>query len=99
MAKKKAKVQSKKGVSEALAIVCLILNILILPGLGSLIAGKTKEGIWQIVLVAGGLILGLLFTLTLIGTIIGIPLMIGGPVAGWIWGIVTGVRIIKESEK
>ena len=86
-------------ISEALAIVCLILNIIILPGLGTLIAGKTKEGIWQIVLVFGGFILGLLFTITIIGAIIGIPLMFGAPLAGWIWGIVSGVDIIKNSEK
>jgi len=77
----------KKKVSEALAIVCLILNILILPGLGSLIGRKTTAGVWQLIL----FIVGLPLTLLLIG----IPMMI----AGWIWGIVTGVQIVRECEK
>ncbi len=85
MTKKKAK--SKKKVSENVAILCLLLNILILPGLGSLIGYKKEEGIWQLVLVLLGLPLALI--------LIGIPMIIGA----WIWGIVTGVEIIREAEK
>ncbi len=75
----------KQGISQTLAIVCLILNIVILPGLGSLIGGKTKAGIWQIVLCILGIPLSII--------IIGIPMII----ASWIWGIVTGVDLIKKS--
>jgi len=93
MAKKR-----KKKISHELAIVCLILNIILLPGLGSLIGGKTKEGSWQIILLLGGAILGILLTITIIGAIIGIPLLFGWPVAAWIWGIITGVRLIQETQ-
>lgn len=72
-------------ISQNLAIVCLLLNILILPGLGSLIGSKTKEGIIQLVL----FFVGVLLTLILIG----IPIVI----AAWVWGIVTGVQLINES--
>ena len=89
--------EKKKKISESLAIVSLILNILVLPGLGSIIGGKTKEGVWQIVLVIGGFFIGLLLTITIIGAIIGLPLMFLAPLAGWIWGIVTGIGLIKES--
>lgn len=89
----------KHKISEGLAIVCLILNIIIIPGLGTLIGGRTKEGIWQLALLFGGLILGILLSITIIGAIVGIPLMIAGPLGAWIWGIVSGVRIIKESSK
>ena len=34
---------AKKKPEQGLAIAALLLNVLILPGLGSLIAGKTKE--------------------------------------------------------
>jgi len=77
---------TKPKISEALAIVALILNILILPGLGSLIGGRTKAGVWQLVLLLIGLPLSLI--------LVGIPIII----AAWIWGIVTGIRIVQESQ-
>ncbi len=82
--KTKNKVNQKTN-SEALAIVCLILNILVLPGLGSLIGKKTSAGVWQIII----FILGIPLAFVLIG----IPMII----AAWIWGIITGVRIVQES--
>jgi len=85
--KKSAKKSTvKKGkISQGLAIAALLLNILILPGLGSLIGGRTKAGIWQLVLVICGGLLSII--------IIGIPFVI----AGWIWGLVTGIQLINES--
>jgi len=88
---------AKKKPEQGLAIAALLLNVLILPGLGSLIAGKTKEGIWQIALVIGGFIVGLVLTITVIGAILGIPILFGAPLAGWIWGLITGINLIKES--
>ena len=64
---------------KALAIVC---NILV-PGVGSFVAGYPGQGLGQI------LIWGLGFLLTVVtlgfGMVIGIPMMLGA----WIWGIVT----------
>ena len=79
------------GNSQAVAIVALLLNILLLPGLGSIIGGKTTHGIIQIVL-AG---IAFLLTITLIGAIIGIPLGIGV----WIWALISGIQIVKEADK
>ena len=85
-AKKEAeKPVEKKKPDQAMAIVALVLNILVLPGLGSLIGGKTKAGIWQLVLVVVGIPLSIV--------IIGIPMIL----AGWIWGIVTGVQLVQEA--
>jgi len=84
--KKSTKTKKSGKPSQAIAIVALILNIIILPGLGSLIGGKTKEGVWQLVLVLVGIPLSII--------LIGIPMI----VAGWIWGIVTGVKLIQESQ-
>ena len=94
----KKNVNSDSKISEGLAIASLILNILVLPGLGSLIGGKVKEGVWQIILVFGGILIGVLLTLSVVGAIIGIPLLFIAPLSGWIWGIVTGVNLIKESQ-
>ena len=92
MAKKKYRRTLSKNSSrqtanktKTLAIVALILNILILPGLGTLIAGKTKTGIWQLVLAIIGIVLSLI--------LIGIPILI----AAWIWGLVTGIYLVKEA--
>ncbi len=79
----------KQKKNLGLAIAGLILNILVLPGLGTLIAGKKSTGIAQIVI----WVCGFLLTLTLIGAILGIPMMIGA----WIWGIVSGVNLVKEA--
>jgi TM2 domain-containing membrane protein YozV len=82
--KKRKQVKTKKP-SQGIAIAALLLNILIIPGLGTLIAGRTKTGIWQIVLA--------IISIPLIFVFIGIPLLI----AVWIWGLVTGIQLIKEA--
>jgi hypothetical protein len=74
------------AVTQGMAIAALLLNILIWPGLGSLIAGVQK-GWAQGFLCLGGIIL----TITILGAIIGIPMIIGA----WIWGIVTGVSLLQ----
>ena len=63
------------------AIIALILN-LIIPGVGSLYAGKKKEGIWQLVLY----IAGFLTLLILIGWFL--------MVAAWIWALVTSIKML-----
>lgn len=81
----------KRGkLSQALAIVCLILNVIILPGLGTLIARTTqkkeiKSGVWQLVLFIVGI--------PLILVIIGIFAMVGA----WIWALVESINFLKES--
>ncbi|MEK6878020.1 MAG: hypothetical protein AABY22_00350 [Nanoarchaeota archaeon] len=75
--------KGKKKVSQGLAIVALLLNILILPGLGSLIGGRTRTGIIQLILVV--------VSIPLLFILVGIPLLI----AVWIWALITGIQIIK----
>jgi TM2 domain-containing membrane protein YozV len=81
MAKKK-----KSELTQTLAIVALILNILVLPGLGTLIARKTRTGLWQLGLFVVGIPLVVLFGL-------GLLLMLGS----WIWALVTGIQLVQES--
>jgi len=75
--------------TQAIAIVALCLNLLIWPGLGSLVASRIGIGLTQGFL----MLLGLILTITIIGMIVGIPLMI----AMWIWGLVTGIQLIQAS--
>ena len=81
------KKQNQQKKSKTTAIIGFILNIAVLPGLGSLIGGKTGEGVGQLVL----FILGIPFMLLLIG----FPMIL----AAWIWGILTGVKMIQEAEE
>jgi len=74
---------------RGLAIVGLIVNIFI-PGVGSLIGGRTKEGVIQLVMS----IVAFVLDITIIGLVLGIPLGL----AAWIWGIVTGVQMVRESK-
>ncbi len=77
---------NNKKIDKNIAILALLLNILVLPGIGTIIGGKNKEGIWQIILA----IIGILSLIILIG----IPLLIGV----WIWGIFSGIDIIKHAK-
>ena len=85
--KKKIVAVPKKSKDKTLQIVGLILNILILPGLGTIIGGGEKRrnrGIIQLVLF-----------------LIGIPLafvIIGGFLmfAMWVWALVDGIQMVTE---
>ena len=94
------KKKNKKKISEGMAIIALLLNILLLPGLGTLIAGRITTGIIQIVLLVTSWILILVgFILSTI--LIGIPILILGcllSLAVWIWSLVTGIQLIKEAQ-
>lgn len=92
-------VETRQKSDKTLSIVGLIVNILILPGLGSIIGGKTKTGIWQLVIFLIGMCL-VFIGIPLSFILIGIPILILGgclTFAVWVWGIVTGVQMIQES--
>ena len=82
--KRENETQTLKNNRIGLAIVALVLNILV-PGLGTIISGKIKEGVWQIVLLCIGLILLVLY--------IGWVIIIGV----WLWALISGIRLIKDS--
>ena len=66
----------------------IIVNVFF-PGIGSMIIGKAGAGIMQLLMY----IIGLVLVFTLIGAIIGYPLMI----AAWIWGVVTAATFDETS--
>jgi len=67
--------------------VAIILNFFI-PGVGSLVIGKTGAGVIQLIVY----FVGLFLTLTLIGALIGVPMMLGA----WIWGLVTAATHVDQ---
>ncbi len=68
------------------AMVGLLLN-LVMPGVGSIVAGKTLEGVLQLVLIVIGLPLCFL--------LIGVPLCI----AVWGWALATSLRVLNEANR
>ena len=81
---KTAKKVSGKRLTQGLATLALILNV-VFPGIGSLIGRRFKTGVLQIVLIAA--------VIFFFPYNIGIVVWIGTI----IWGIVTGVQMVKES--
>jgi TM2 domain-containing membrane protein YozV len=79
-------VRAVTPVEESTATMGLVLN-LVMPGVGSIVAGRTGEGIAQLVLFIVGLPLCFL--------LIGIPLC----VAVWGWALATGLRAVSDAQK
>jgi len=76
--------QQKPSSQRGLAIAGLIINILILPGLGTVIGGDVKIGIIQMIISIAAI--------PLIFIIIGWPIML----AVKVWSIVSSVQQIKK---
>lgn len=72
--------------SDGTAITALVLNI-ILPGVGSLVAGRTSQGVLQLVL--------WVVAFPLCFVLIGFPMLL----AIWIWSLVSGIQILEESKR
>ena len=87
--KKEESEVNKKKLSPSLAIASFILNILILPGLGTLIGGEVILGVLQLIFFALGILLAILFNI-----IVGIVLII----IIWISALITGINLIKKAD-
>ena len=72
--------------TDGTAVTALVLNIL-MPGVGSLVARRTSQGVVQLVL--------WLVSFPLCLVLIGFPMMLGV----WIWSLVTGIHILEESKR
>ena len=73
--------------TESTALAGLLLNVIFLPGLGSLIGGKTSAGVFQLLM--------FLLGIPLCFVVIGFPMVVGS----WIWGLVTGVNMLAEAKQ
>ena len=99
-----------KLLDRAAARNCLLTNLLVLPGLGSLMARRRVTGILQILITFTGVgLTGFWFTsmcMTWWRTrsfpfdggprlgwgLLGVLLFL----AGWVWGLITGLRIVRR---
>ena len=94
---------------EALAWASLITNLLVLPGLGSLLAGR-RAGWPQAALALAGFALSTVWLawFVIAWSRTGFPLD-GGPylplgllgvflfAVSWVWGLITGLAVVRES--
>ena len=78
--------QHISGPAEGTAVAALVLNIFV-PGVGSLIAGRTSIGVAQLVMWV------VAFPLCIV--LIGFPMLL----AAWIWSLVSGIQILEESKR
>ena len=86
--------QESRGISMGLAIIALILNVFFVPGLGTLIAGKSRTGIWQVaLLLTGAIFFSIAYIYEMSIFYVGSLLMI----TAWIWGLIIGVQLIQEA--
>ena len=91
MTKKKRKKQvakKEKSISLGIAFAALIANILI-PGIGTLIAGKISSGVVQLFIFGLGLITTFIIGWTGIAALI----------IAWAWAFATSLIILKNSRK
>ncbi len=104
--------RSKIGqpLDRSTAWACLMTNLLVFPGLGSILAGR-RLGYAQLVLGLGGFGLNLYFVLRilhqwfhwdqepgpLMNDLVFSLLGLGVFLTGWIWGLVTGLALMRET--
>lgn len=72
--------------SRNLATAALVLNLFVLPGLGTIMAGRDKEGYWQL-----GLFV-LAVVLTIMGLIFALPVV-------WLWVLFKSVEMVKQAKR
>ena len=90
----------QKKPDKGIAVLALLLNLIIMPGIGSIVGGRTGAGIAQLVIFLGSLIVGFVITFITLGfgIIIGLPIMILGALGAWIWALVTGIQLVQASK-
>jgi hypothetical protein len=71
---------------ESTAVAAMVLNVII-PGSGSLVAGRVSIGIVQLMLWIIGVPLSFI--------LVGVPMAL----AAWVWSLVTGIQILEESKR
>jgi TM2 domain-containing membrane protein YozV len=87
---KKKIIKDKPVLSKSIAVIGLLVN-LVAPGLGTIIIGKYDTGSVQLILS----LIGLFFSITMIGSIIGIPLI----AAMWLWALIFSIKSLTNIKK
>lgn len=76
-------------------MAALLVNILVWPGIGTLIGGRTGEGVTQLLLWA----FAFLMMFTLFWLIFPIFLAIAIWIGVWIWSLITGIQLLQEAQR
>lgn len=101
----------RKPLNRKEAWACLGINLLVCPGLGSIIAGRLA-GFFQLLLAGAGLVLVLVGGVAFLAVYytsmqfphdhralwtgaVGLALF----AAGWTWSLVTSIQVVKETSK
>lgn len=93
---------AKRKPRMAVAIIALLINVFIIPGLGTIIGGKLKHGLFQLFLLwLGGIILAFFgFALAVASPIAGLVIAMLGSLmvlTGWVWSIISGVFLVRDA--
>ncbi len=88
--------------SMAVAVIALLLNVLLIPGLGTILGGRMKHGLFQLlVLWLGGIVVTFIgFFMAMASPMAGIVVAMLGSLmvlAGWVWAIISGVLIVRDA--
>jgi hypothetical protein len=104
-------VKKDKRLSRGMAIAALALNILTIPGIGTIVGGKLKRGILQISIAIISLLTWIVCLITLVTLPIAernnVPILLtiltliscAVMISNWIWGVFIGIKLIKNSNK
>lgn len=104
--------QNSRGHARQAAWSWLVTNLVVLPGLGSILGGR-KVGYLQAALALSGMALSLIFVISMIRewwVLREMPAVdrrwlfegLGGIVlfgVSWLWGLVTGLRLLRDAGK
>ena len=82
---KEAPAKTTKSDKQTRAIIGLIVNVLVFPGVGTIIGGDTRTGVWQLV--------AFIVSIPLVLVLIGIPLML----AVWVWALISSIKQIQSA--
>ena len=120
MKKKAAKAAKRKVVAKpvsapkadkprmVLAVAALLINAFLLPGLGTILGGRTRQGLLQLIMLVGGLMLGIAATILaipaffvsqILGLFLVFLVMVGAVmmIIGWAWAVISGALLIRKA--
>lgn len=104
--------QSRAGTDRDHAVACLVLNLVVLPGLGTILAKRVISGVLQMVLALVGLVLASVWLYKWIGAYLalfrdgvgsGFPpwhtalIALGFLVVSWLWSAVSGIIFLRKA--
>src|SRR5262245_49613778 len=99
------------AMSEGRAWACLMTNVLVLPGAGTLAAGRRVAGLVQSALALLGFVMVCVWMLAWVTEMVrsgGLPEGLGArgglgvvglvlAIVSWVWGLLSGLDILRES--